>query len=64
MDPDTTRFDPPAALTTETLVRLLEVPVISWRVRTSVPIDGRVVDLWVRPEDARQAMQHTFETNH
>lgn len=63
VDPDTTRFDLPAALTTETLVRLLEVPIISWRVRTSVPIYGRVVDLWVRPEDARQTMQRTFETN-
>lgn len=63
VDPDTSRFDAPDSLSCASLENLLGVKVISWRLRTSVPVYKCILDVWVHPEDAGEAVQRMMETN-
>lgn len=59
---DVTRFSRPAALSTDVLSNLLRMPIVSWAVLTGVPIEGRVLVIWMRDLDQR-VMQRLIETD-
>ncbi|MFE6735569.1 hypothetical protein [Microbacterium sp. NPDC057650] len=61
-EPDVSRFDPPAVLTTTALEHLLGHRPVSWRLRIGSPGPRRVLDVWVSPELAGSTAQRMFET--